>query len=524
MSEGGVHTRELGRLVTFSGVFVALGLLSYVLPGAQAARPWLPGEPVPLLRLFSTTDEVQENRQGDLVVKEQLDEVDAAPADAPVLAAGGGEDGAGGGGPELAEAPPSLPERPPARGAFLVVPDGALDHWFVSLAAAEAGQPGYVARALHWGDSTIAGDGITKTIRERLQGRFGDGGPGFLSVQVDPRWALRPSISRSAKGDWETLTIVFGGADTARYGLAGTVSTATEESTSYLANKKIDGVRAPNHHFEVWYQRQPEGGSFSAKPRGAPGKGRSTASEHVSDAVVELDVPQGAESLWIATKGDGPVSLYGAVLETAGPGVTWETFGVAGAGQGSMMRQGRRHMAGQVAQRDPDLLVYMTGGNELSYPSLDGEGTKYKESYARVLERIRAGAPDASCLLITPLDQARRERGEVVSKANLEKMVRLQREVAEEQGCAFWDAWRAMGGEGAFARWLAQDPPLAWTDLMHLSDEGLEIVGHSFADAMELSYEQWRAEHPELPPPGSLVPPPPEPPAEETPETPEESP
>ena len=94
----------------------------------------------------------------------------------------------------------------------------------------------------------------------------------------------------------------------------------------------------------------------------------------------------------------------------------------------------------------------------------------------------------------------------MVSKANLEKMVRLQREVAEEQGCAFWDAWRAMGGEGAFARWLAQEPPLAWTDLMHLSDEGLEIMGDSFADAVELSYEQWRKGHPEVPAPGSLAP------------------
>lgn len=511
MSEAGVHRRELQRLGAFGLSLLGLALLTYVLPPAEAARPWLPGEPLPLVRLLDDDQAVTENQQGDLVVEDlsAADAVALAPADGPedlgpVEAAGGGEGAAGGGSPVPAR--PTLPARPPARGAYLVVPEGALDHWFSELARAEAGEPGVVVRALHWGDSTIAGDGITRTVRERLQARFGDGGPGFLSVQVDPRWAHRPTITRSAKGDWETLTIIFGGAETARYGLGGTVSTAEGEATSYLANTKVEGVRAPNHRFEVWYQRQPGGGSFTMKPRGAPGTGRSTASEHVGDAWAELDVPQGAESLWIATKGDGPVSLYGAVLETAGPGVTWETFGVAGAGQGSMMRQGRRHLAGQIARRDPALLVYMTGGNELSYPSLEGEGTKYRESFVRVLERLRAGAPEASCLVITPLDQATRERGEIKSKENLEKMVRLQREAAEEQGCAFWDAWRAMGGEGAFARWLAHDPPLAWTDLMHLSDEGLEIVGHSFADAVELAYDGWRAERPELPAPGSLAP------------------
>jgi hypothetical protein len=71
-------------------------------------------------------------------------------------------------------------------------------------------------------------------------------------------------------------------------------------------------------------------------------------------------------------------------------------------------------------------------------------------------------------------------------------MVSLQREVARELGCAFWDARAAMGGEGAFANWLSHDPPLAWSDLYHLTGKGLNIVGHSLSDAIELAYEDWR--------------------------------
>ena len=491
MSSTDTHLRELGRLFGFAGALLSLVVLTYVFPGAEAARPWLAGEPLPLVRLFEQDRQVEENAQGDLVVRTELEErVDAAVVVAEAE-------------PEpdpLAELRAAIPARGPTRFTPIDGPEGALDAWFAELARVEAGEAGVVVRALHWGDSTIAGDGITQTVRERLQARFGDGGPGFLSVQVDPRWAHRPSITRVAKGEWETQTIIFGGAESARYGLAGTVSTATGESTSYLANRKVEGVRALNHRFEVWYQSQTGGGSFSAKPRGAPGKGRSTDSEHYLDRTVELDVPDGSESLWIASKGDGPVTVYGAVLETAGPGVTWESFGVAGAGQGSMMRQSRRHLAGQIAQRDPKLLVYMTGGNELSYPSLDGDGANYRASYLRVLERLKAGAPDASCLVITPLDQAERHRGEVRSKPNLDKMVGLQREAATAAGCAFWNARGAMGGNGAFARWRAHEPSLAWSDLMHLSDEGLVFVGHSLADALELAYAGWRLDQPDLPP------------------------
>jgi len=491
MSSTDTHLRELGRLLAFIGALIGLVALTYVVPGAEAARPWLASEPVPLIRFFHQAGQVAEDAQGELGASAHEegagDTGEVVPEDEP---------------DPLAELRAAIPTRGPTHFTAIDGPEGALDAWFEELARAEAGETGVVVRALHWGDSTIAGDGITQTVRARLQARFGDGGPGFLSVQVDPRWAVRPNVTRVAKGDWETLTIIFGGAENARYGLAGTVSTAmaTAESTSFLANRKVDDVRALNHRFEVWYQTQPGGGSFWAKPRGAAGKGRSTDTEHNIDRIVEFDVPEGSEGLGLGTKGDGPVTVYGAVLETAGPGVTWESFGVAGAGQGSMMRQSRRHLSGQIAQRDPKLLVYMTGGNELSYPSLDGDGSKYRDSYTRVLERLKAGAPEASCLVITPLDQAERYRGEVRSKLNLDKMVALQREAAVGAGCAFWNARGAMGGDGAFARWLAHEPPLAWSDLMHLSDEGLEYVGHSLADALELAYDGWRLGQPDLPP------------------------
>jgi lysophospholipase L1-like esterase len=194
----------------------------------------------------------------------------------------------------------------------------------------------------------------------------------------------------------------------------------------------------------------------------------------------------------ISTKGDGPITIYGVALETKGPGVTWETLGVAGSSIASMMRQGRRHLAGQVTQRGPDLIVYMTGGNELAYESLvEGEGELYKESYVKALQRLREGAPEASCLVLAPLDQARRERGKIVTKPELLRLVQIQHELALEQGCAFWDSWRAMGGDGGSARWRNHKPRYAWTDLMHLTDEGLDLIGQSLADAMLAEYDRW---------------------------------
>jgi|GEM_PF-910653 len=619
-----IHDQELRRLLSFIGIFGLFSGATYVVPGLDLVRPWVPGEPVPLVHLALDRAIVTENRLGEIVRQmpgedarkdapvtvdsgsppppgdgsdqpppavdtpaddtprasdlladqeasppadadvecepdavEQPAEVVVADADLeqPEVEATDPEDtphpGADDPAPEPEEpvdteadagtaappaevadatpavlappapppdtkasvavaipqkAPPeraatpdnvarpgegSLRSRLPAHGTPLEVPTGGLDAWFTSLAKAAAGAPGHIARALHWGDSTIAGDGITRTVRSRLQSRFGDGGPGFLAVQVDPRWASRPGVLRNAKGAWKTRTITFGGAGNKYYGLGGTVSTAYGKSSSTLGGSKVGDQRQALHRFDIAFQTRPDGGTLVVQVDGGEGATFQTKSESTSDAFHTLTAPNGAQKLHVASNGDGPVTVYGVALETRGPGMTWETLGVAGAGQGSMFRQGPNHLARQVAWRDPDLIVYQMGGNELGYPSLKtGGGKVWKERYVRVVRSVRKGAPDASCLLITPLDQGERVRGAVRSKPTMATMVRLQRETAREMGCAFWDAQAAMGGSGSFGVWL--NKKLAWSDLYHLTNKGLAIIGHTLSDAMEAAYDEWR--------------------------------
>ncbi|MEC8422559.1 MAG: GDSL-type esterase/lipase family protein, partial [Myxococcota bacterium] len=392
----------------------------------------------------------------------------------------------------------TLQDRGAAHGTPLEIPEGALDRYFASLSLAEAGEPGHITRALHFGDSTIASDGITKTVRKRLQGRYGDGGPGFLAVQVDRRWAVRPGVLRDTKGAWKTLTITFGGAGMGYYGLGGTVSTARGPSRSVLGGLKVEGARQPLERFDVFFQVQPDGGTLRLSTDNGMTKSFQTAASDHGDVFHRMSA-EGARTLTVETGEDGPVTLYGVALETAGPGVTWETLGVAGAGSGSHFRQGKNHIARQVDRRNPDLIVWQLGGNEVGLPVLtSGDGSKYKERYKKALKKVLAGAPSASCLVVTPLDQAERYRGQVRSKPNLTRMVRLQRDAAFELGCAFWDARAAMGGPGAFATWVSAKPALAWSDLEHLTGRGLNLIGHSLADAIEVAYADWKARNPAL--------------------------
>lgn len=486
-----IHRRELRRLVTFAAIAAALVGSTWLVPQAATLRPWLPGEELPLVHLFAPSRRVVEDARGELVA---MATPQAGAAEAPA--------------PDAPEA--RLPRRPGAVPTLLENPQGALDPFFAALAAAREGEPGRIVRVLHWGDSTIAADGITSRVRERLQAHFGDGGPGFLAIDVDTRWQVRPNVLRSTQaGSWQTFNVTFAGSEHFRYGLGGNVSTAPADQEVEVVlggSKRADG-RQPLHRFDVFYQAQPSGGTVSVVPRGTGGALIATAAEQVGDRFRELKSEAGSTTLWIKTHADGPVTLYGVALETAGPGVTWETLAVAGSSISSMIgHQGGSHLKGQVARRKPDLLVYQTGGNELEYPDLRREdGSRYVPRYLEALGKIRAGAPEAPCLVVAPIDQGTRRRGEVVSQDFLDRIIQKQREAAQQAGCAFWDARAVMGGEGGFGRWIAAEPQLATTDLLHLTQEGFDLIGDCLADALLDAWEQWRQEHPEEAPSGPLV-------------------
>ncbi len=473
MDERQEHKTELQRFGLFVFVAVLLALYPYARPEWRSYRPWFEGEPLPLLGLLAPGSSVVETSRGEVEALAQVEEEPEEQLD-----------------PRTAH----LPRRPPAHRTPLDSwNQGQLEHFFQELHRLEVGEESGVVRVLHWGDSTIAADGITGQVRRRFQKRFGDGGPGFLAIQVDRRWGYRPGILRTSDGDWRSMTITFAGAELPRYGLAGTLSLAEESSTAVLGGPKSGGQRQKLHSFDLHYAAHPGGGSLDMRADGGTPVTVETASKAPEDRFRRLEVLGGARTLSLETAGDGEVQLYGLALETRGPGVTWESLGVAGASIGSfLVNQERAHLKAQVTRRAPALVVYQTGGNELTYPGLHrGDGEIYEQSYREVMMRLRAGAPKASCLVVGPLDQGVRDRGRVLSKPELDRMVRVQQRAANSLGCAFWDARHAMGGSGGFARWLAYDPPYAWADLMHLTLDGLDIVGDCLADALLDAYRQW---------------------------------
>src|SRR5690606_24502881 len=100
---------------------------------------------------------------------------------------------------------------------------------------------------------------------------------------------------------------------------------------------------------------------------------------------------------------------------------------------------------------------------------------------------------EASCLIMSLVDHGKR-----VGKYGIEtlkivpKLVESQRKVALAQGCAFYDTFTAMGGDGSIGRWYHANPRLANADFAHPTIKGQEVIAELFTQALLSSYVDFR--------------------------------
>jgi lysophospholipase L1-like esterase len=355
--------------------------------------------------------------------------------------------------------------------------------FYRALARAAAGQPGAIVRVAHWGDSTIAADDVTVTLRRRLQARFGEGGHGFHLAGRGTQPYRHFDVQWDDFRSWKAQSVIHGDRKDGRYGLGGILQIGNRGSRAEFRTVEKGPVGRTWGVVEVWYQVHPASGPLAVRIDEGEWVSLETRSGTTEDRWFRQEVEDGPpHRLEIEARGP-EVRVYGVVMERSGPGVVWDSLGIVGARANRLLHFDPDHLAAQVARRAPDLLVLAFGGNEAADLRMNHD--RYRQQLAEVIRRVRAGRPEAGCLLLAPLDQGEvGPRGGVRTLPELPRIVESQRVVAAEAGCAFFDTWKAMGGEGAMGRWYRSRPRLGWGDYRHATPAGYEVVGNLIYKAL----------------------------------------
>ncbi|HLT31471.1 MAG TPA: GDSL-type esterase/lipase family protein [Myxococcaceae bacterium] len=360
----------------------------------------------------------------------------------------------------------------------------ALAPFFEALRALGDGEAEAPVRALHLGDSLIASDHITDIIRERLQARHGDGGPGWLFVDRPTRGAGRKVRTGEATDGWKIEKITEATWPKGVIGLSGVIYTGARGQTSAFQAR---GAQAA----EVWFRTRSGGGALELRADGQQ-VGR-IISDFPDDAPAQarVELPAGTKTFSIAAT-DREVQVYGVSLEHTKPGLVYDSIGLPGSTATVLMRPDAATFKHQLRQRDPSLIVLMLGGNEafeLSRKRTDFD--TIRKDFRTLITHLRGLEPDAACLVSGTLDAGVRTMSrDVVPRAGSREISDIIREVALAEGCAYWDALDAMGGVGVTKTWLERK--LMHEDLVHPRARGADLIGHLFDIALQRAYLRWQ--------------------------------
>jgi lysophospholipase L1-like esterase len=405
----------------------------------------------------------------------------------------------------------------------------ALLSFFEALRRAEAALPEGRVAVVQFGDSHTAADFGTGRLRRKLQSRFGDAGRGFLLPGRPFRSYYQRDVRLASEGKWEVQNGLRVSAQEP-FGMAG-IRSISSSSKSIGTVQTCDGCGSKEAtRLELFYRSFPEGGGLKLMVDDQPHAEFSTKESAEGPGTVggywSVEVPSGPHKLSVQPVGDGPVELFGVVLERDTPGVVLDALGVNGAQILHLLRWDWSFVGEQLARRDPRLVILAYGTNESANQSLSLD--TLAANLEEAIVRVKTTVPGASILVLGPPDRNVRERndcdkpkkkskkknspkvqplpeGEVAPGCEwktplvIPEIVEVERAVAAQQGVAFFDTYLSMGGSGSMELWNRLSPPLAQRDHTHLSKEGYEANADALFDALMRSYERYLTVAPPLP-------------------------
>lgn len=344
-------------------------------------------------------------------------------------------------------------------------------------------------RILHFGDSQIEGDRMTREIRDFFQKNYGGNGAGFQNLTP---FVPMAAVAHTTKGEWFRM-VSFGRKnqkqEQGRYGLSGISNrykVQKDDGADAIVSfkpRKYGYSRARRFsRFELFY---------------GPSKGPLEIKWFANDTLWRIEyldsTARGGSFIQIATdpvkelklefKGNSP-DLYGISLDGLF-GVNVDNISMRGASGTSFTQMDEFHFSQELKNHPIGLIILQFGGNSVPYFKSKESVNRYGDSFLRQIRLFRRLLPSANILVIGPSDMAFKDGLNWVSYPFVREVRDVMKKVAFDENVGFFDLFDLMGEEGSMVDWVNQSPPLAGPDYIHFTPRGAKKVGKAIVSALE---------------------------------------
>lgn len=344
-----------------------------------------------------------------------------------------------------------------------------------------------IINIVHIGDSHVQADYMTSIVRRNFHRHFGNAGRGLI-VPLRVAHTNEPNNFKTvSKVLWTSKRCVF-----PEQPLSIGIGGVTIESSNAAANLEIYmndlWLDYSFNAMTLFYEEDAKSFAFSVEEPGgrALGKIEVTMPEDSAVNISKIAWEGNVNAVNIqcvrAERSQSRVRLYGIVLENSLNGVLYHAIGVNGAKYRHYNEA--KHFVSQTPALHPELFIISLGTNEsIDYPYVD---KSFPEHIDRLVSSLRERNPQASFILMTPQDAFKQKNQVNPGIAQVRQQI-IQ--YAVDNGLAFYDWYRAAGGEDSASRW--SESSLLSRDGIHLTKDGYEYHGNLFYHALMKGYNAY---------------------------------
>ena len=339
-------------------------------------------------------------------------------------------------------------------------------------------------RIAYFGDSFIEGDIVTADLREMLQDKFGGMGAGFTDM-APPFAGFRISLPQFSYG-WDVRNILQGDScEQRRLGLTQRYSIPLDS-----AYTEIRGTQQYAHldSFEVatLYISSPH--PVNIKVRKNYNRADSVTTEGNGNIEAVCSSGHLKRIRWNVEE-DSLTTCYGVAIEGR-DGITLDNFSFRGSG-GTSLGNIPQHIWNNFAEVRPyDLIILHFGLNVASKEQL--EYGYYVDGLSRVIRKMKKAYPYAGLLIISVSDREDKIDGSLQTIPGVKALIKYQQQTAALNHIAFWNLYKAMGGEGSIVRMSDAKPRAARKDYTHITRHGGKIIAEKLYKALLYGYDKYR--------------------------------
>jgi lysophospholipase L1-like esterase len=338
---------------------------------------------------------------------------------------------------------------------------------------------------VHIGDSHIQADYLTMVVRRSFQTFFGNAGRGLIMPCRVAGTNEPPNFISSSNVKWLSKRCVHPN-EPLPIGISG-----------ITINSSVPGAKLEIYLNDLWqdyssrslslfFNKNARSYSFNIKDTLDNSLATIDPAESPFENFSQTSLKNPALAFVIetvkTTDEQNNATIYGILLSNETNGIFYHAIGVNGAKYEHY--NAAQYFSRQTALLKPELFIISLGTNEaINFPYLDKNLSLHVD---RLVSSLRSINPLARFILVTP-PNAFRKKTKFNPGINIVRETILQ--YAVENGYAFYDMYKALGGERAADAW--KDAGLLRPDGVHFTKEGYEYQGNLLFSALMKSYNEF---------------------------------